>query len=50
MKYKMVVKAGNKTFVKSRSKSKEHLEARARAYSKKKPYATVYVVKETTTI
>ena len=50
MKYKMVVKAGNKTFVKSRSKSKEHLEERALAYSKKKPYANVYVVKETTTI
>ena len=46
----MVVKAGNKTFVKSRCKSKEHLEERALAYSNKTPYATVYVVKETTTI
>ena len=50
MKYKMVVKVGNKTFVKARSKSKKHLEERALAYSKKKPYATVYVVKETTII
>ena len=50
MKYKMVVKAGDKVFVKARSKSKEHLENRAIALTKKKPYITVYVVSEDTRI
>jgi len=48
MKYKMVVKAGDKVFVKARSKNKEHLEKRAIALTKKKPYITVYVVSEDT--
>jgi len=46
MKYKMVVKAGDKVFVKAKSKNKEHLEKRAIALTKKKPYMTVYVVSE----
>jgi hypothetical protein len=50
MKYKMVVKAGDKIFVKKRSKSKEHLENMAIALSKNKPYMTVYVVSENTRI
>ena len=50
MKYKMVVKAGDKIFVKARSKNKEHLENRAIALTKKKPYMTVYVVAEDTKI
>jgi len=50
MKYKMVVKAGDKMFVKKRSKSKEHLENMAIALTKKKPYMTVYVVSENTRI
>ena len=48
MKYKMVVKAGDKVFVKARSKNKEHLEKRAIALTKKKPYMTVYIVPEDT--
>ena len=50
MKYKMVVKTGDKIFVKARSKNKEHLENRAIALTKKKPYMTVYVVSEDTRI
>ena len=50
MKYKMVVKSGDKVYVKARSKSKEHLENRAIALSKKKPNLTVYVVSEDTRV
>ena len=50
MKYKMVVKTGDKIFVKAKSKNKEHLENRAIALTKKKPYMTVYVVSEDTRI
>jgi hypothetical protein len=50
MKYKMVVKAGDKTFVKARSKNKEHLEKRAIALTKKKPYMTAYIVENDTKI
>ena len=50
MKYKMVVKAGDKTFVKARSKNKEHLEKRAIALTKKKPHMKVYIVKNDTMI
>ena len=50
MKYKMVVKAGDKTYVKARSKNKEHLEEMAIALTKKKPYITAYVVKNDTNI
>ena len=50
MKYKMVVKAGDKTFVKARSKNKEHLEKRAIALTKKKPYMTAYIVDNDTKI
>ena len=46
----MVVKAGDKIFIKARSKNKEHLENRAIALTKKKPYMTVYVVAEDTKI
>ena len=45
MKYKLVIKSGNKTWVKSRSKSKEHLETRAISITKKKPRWNVYVVR-----
>jgi len=50
MKYKVVVKSGNKTFVKKRSKSKEHLEEYALSLSKKHPRWSVYVVREDTTV
>jgi hypothetical protein len=46
MKYKLVVKSRDKTWVKARSKNKEHLEERAIAMSKKKPQWTVYVVRD----
>ena len=48
MKYKIVVKMEDKTFVKERSKSKEHLLAKAEALSKKHPKWKVYVVGENT--
>jgi hypothetical protein len=50
MKYKVVVKTKNETFVKKRSKNKEHLEDYALGLSKKHPRWTVYVVREETTI
>jgi hypothetical protein len=50
MKYKIVVKKGNKTFVKDRSKSKDHLLQKAEAMSKKYPKWTIYVVADTTII
>ena len=50
MKYKIVVKSGDKTFVKDRSKSKEHLMQKAEAISKKHPNWKVYVVLETTIV
>ena len=43
MKYKLVVKSGNKVWVKAISKSKEHLENRAVSMSKKKPHWKIYV-------
>ena len=49
-KYKMVVKSGDKTFVKARSKNKDHLEDMAIALTKKKPYMTAYVVSEDTRV
>jgi hypothetical protein len=50
MKYKIVIKTRDKTFVKDRSKSKEHLIQKAEALSKKHPNWKVYVVAETTII
>jgi len=50
MKYKLVIKSGDKVWVKARSKSKEHLEERALSMSKKKPHWTVYVCKEETRV
>ena len=50
MKYKIVVKTGDKVFVKDRSKSKEHLLAKAESLSKKHPKWKVYVVAENTII
>jgi hypothetical protein len=50
MKYKIVVKTGDKTFVKDVSKSKEHLLVKAESLSKKHPKWKVYVVSENTII
>jgi len=50
MKYKIVVKTGDKTFVKEVSKSKEHLLVKAESLSKKHPKWKVYVVAENTII
>jgi len=50
MKYKIVVKTNDKTFVKERSKSKEHLVTKAENLSKKHPSWKVYVVSENTII
>jgi hypothetical protein len=50
MKYKIVVKIYDKTFVKDRSKSKEHLITKAEGLSKKHPKWKVYVVGENTII
>jgi hypothetical protein len=50
MKYKIVVKTGDKTFVKGVSKSKEHLLVKAESLSKKHPNWKVYVVSENTII
>ena len=50
MKYKIVVKAGDKTFVKDKSRSKDHLLAKAESLSKKHPKWTIYVVAESTII
>ncbi len=50
MKYKIVVKTGDKTFVKDVSKSKEHLLIKAESLSKKHPNWKVYVVAENTII
>ena len=50
MKYKVVVKSGDKTFVKMKSKSKQHLEEYALGLSKKHPKWKVYVVGEDTVV
>jgi len=44
--YKIVIKTRDKTWVKKRGKSKEHLENMAVALSLKKPNWIIYVVKE----
>lgn len=46
MRYKIVVKLGDKTFVKDTSKSKDHLIQKAESLSKKHPKWKVYVVSE----
>ena len=50
MRYKIVVKTKDKTFVKARSKSKEHLLKKAEAMSRKHPNWRVFVVNEETMI
>jgi hypothetical protein len=50
MKYKIVVKINDNTFVKDRSKSKEHLLTKAESLSKKHPKWKVYVVNEDTIV
>ena len=50
MRYKIVVKKDDKTFVKEKSKNKEYLLQKAEAISKKHPNWKVYVVLETTII
>jgi hypothetical protein len=50
MRYKIVVKSGDKTFVKDRSKSKDHLLQKAEALSKKQPKWKIYVVNENTIV
>lgn len=45
MKYKLLVKTNDKTFIKAVSKNKEHLEKRAIALSKKHKYWKCYVVR-----
>ena len=50
MKYKIVVKTGNKIYVKERSKSKDHLLQKAEALSKKHPNWTIYVVNQDTIV
>lgn len=50
MRYKVVVKDGKNTFVKKRSKSKDHLMGYAESLSKKHPRWKVYVVQEETTV
>jgi hypothetical protein len=48
MKYKIVVKDGQNTFLKGKSKSKDHLLKKAEALSKKHPRWRVFVVNEDT--
>jgi len=50
MKYKIVVKTGDKIFVKDVSKSKDNLLIKAESLSKKHPKWKVYVVAENTII
>ena len=50
MKYKLVVKSNDKTWVEARNKSKDHLEKRGIALSRKKPRWTVYVCSEQTRV
>jgi hypothetical protein len=50
MKYKIVIKTNDKTFVKDRSKSKEHLLQKAESLSKKHPKWKVFVVGENTIV
>jgi len=50
MKYKMVVKTPYNTYVKERSKSKDHLIQQAEVLSKKHPKWEIFVVAENTII
>jgi hypothetical protein len=50
MKYKIVIKTNDKTFVKDRSKSKEHLLQKAESLSRKHPKWKVLVVGENTIV
>jgi hypothetical protein len=50
MKYKIIVKTKDNTFVKDKSKSKDHLLQKAIAMSKKHPQWKIFVVNEDTIV